>query len=157
MSDAAPQRYEAILARESTAQFKRGAAVLVIVILIVAAMSLTGLLDPQRFADAWPAMKQLSVDMFPPDFRRFNRWLRPLADTLAMSVAGTALAVALSLPLALLAAHNTTPNRIAYRVTRAMLNLLRSIPELIMGIISLPWSASGRCREYSPSGSIPSA
>ncbi len=64
-----------------------------------------------------------------------NSWLRPLADTLAMSIAGTALAVALSLPLALFAAHNTTPNPIAYHVTRAVLNLLRSIPELIMGII----------------------
>jgi phosphonate transport system permease protein len=135
MSRATPTDYEAILVREDATRIKRGAAILLVVLLIVAAMSLTGLLDPQRFADAWPAMKQLSVDMFPPDFKRFDRWLRPLADTLAMSVAGTALAVALSLPLALLGAHNTTPNRIAYRITRAILNLLRSIPELIMGII----------------------
>ncbi len=157
MSHADPQRYEAILARESSAQFKRGAAILVVVILIVAAMSLTGLLDPQRFADAWPAMKQLCADMFPPDFRRFDRWLRPLADTLAMSVAGTALAVGLSLPLALLAAHNTTPNRIAYRITRAILNLLRSIPELIMGIIFVAMVGFGALPGYSPSASIPSA
>ena len=135
MSRATPTDYEAILVREDAARIKRGAAILLVALLIIAAMSLTGLLDPRRFADAWPAMKQLSLDMFPPDFKRFDRWLRPLADTLAMSVAGTAFAVALSLPLALLGAHNTTPNRIAYRITRAILNLLRSIPELIMGII----------------------
>jgi phosphonate transport system permease protein len=135
MSRTALTRYEVILAREGTAQLKQGAIVLLVLILIVAAMSLTGLLDPQRFADAWPAIKQLSGEMFPPDFKRFGHWLRPLTDTLAMSVAGTALAVMLSLPLALLAARNTAPNPIAYRATRATLNLLRSIPELIMGII----------------------
>jgi phosphonate transport system permease protein len=135
MSHSVPTAYETILAREGTARLKRGATLLLIVILIVAAMALTGLLDPRRFADAWPAIKQLSSEMFPPDFRRYHSWLRPLADTLAMSIAGTALAVALSLPLALLAAHNTTPHPIVYHVTRAILNLLRSIPELIMGII----------------------
>jgi len=135
MSRATPTEYDAILAREGATQIKRGAAILLVVLLVVAAMMLTGLLDPRRFADAWPAIKQLSSEMFPPDFKRYNSWLRPLADTLAMSIAGTALAVALSLPLALFAAHNTTPSRIAYRATRAILNLLRSIPELIMGII----------------------
>ncbi|MGO8910590.1 MAG: phosphonate ABC transporter, permease protein PhnE [Bradyrhizobium sp.] len=135
MNNANPAHYDAILAREGTAQIKRGVAILFVIVVIAAAMALTGLLDPRRFADAWPAIKQLSSEMFPPDFKRFNNWLRPLADTLAMSIAGTALAVALSLPLALFAAHNTTPGPIAYRATRAMLNLLRSIPELIMGII----------------------
>ena len=135
MSYATPTRYDVILARDGSAQIRRAVAILLVVILIVGAMSLTGVLDPRRFADAWPAIKQLTSEMFPPDFKRYQNWLRPLADTLAMSIAGTALAVALSLPLALCAAHNTTPNRIVYLATRAVLNLLRSIPELIMGII----------------------
>lgn len=135
MSHPTPTYYDAILGREGTAQARRSVAILLVVILVVAAMSLTGLLDPRRFADAWPAIKQLSSEMFPPDFKRYHNWLRPLADTLAMSIAGTTLAVALSLPLALCAARNTTPHPIAYHATRAVLNLLRSIPELIMGII----------------------
>jgi phosphonate transport system permease protein len=73
--------------------------------------------------------------MFPPDFSRYQKWLWPLVDTLAMSIAGTALAVAFSLPLALLAARNTTPHQTLYPAARLVLNLLRSIPELIMGII----------------------
>jgi len=116
-------------------RLKRSAVLVVVLALIVVSMALTGLLDPKRFADAWPAIKQLSSEMLPPDFRRYQSWLRPLADTLAMSVAGTALAVFLSLFLALFAARNTTPNVVVYRATRALLNLLRSIPELIMGII----------------------
>jgi len=135
MSAPTPSVYDSILARERAAQFKGAVVILAVLALIVIAMAITGLLDPRRFSDAWPAVKQLSSEMFPPDFRRYQSWLRPLADTLAMSVAGTALAVLLSLPLALFAASNTTPNMVVYRATRALLNLLRSIPELIMGII----------------------
>ncbi|MFX7870551.1 phosphonate ABC transporter, permease protein PhnE, partial [Acinetobacter baumannii] len=58
-----------------------------------------------------------------------------LADTLAMSVAGTSIAVLLSLPLGFLAARNTTPHPLVYHFARTLLNGLRSIPELIMGII----------------------
>jgi phosphonate transport system permease protein len=52
-----------------------------------------------------------------------------------MSIAGTAFALILSFPLGLLAAKNTAPHRIIYLVSRVILNFLRAIPELIMGII----------------------
>ena len=66
---------------------------------------------------------------------RWYSWLKPLADTLAMSIAGTALAVVISLPLALLSASNTTPHPVIYQAFRIVLSGLRSVPELIMGII----------------------
>jgi phosphonate transport system permease protein len=52
-----------------------------------------------------------------------------------MSIAGTILAVILSLPLALLAAPNTTPFPALGYVARLLLSFLRSVPELILGII----------------------
>jgi phosphonate transport system permease protein len=52
-----------------------------------------------------------------------------------MSIAGTAIAVLFSLPLAVLAARTTSPHPIVYQVSRGLLNALRSIPELIMGIV----------------------
>ncbi len=127
--------YDAILARDSANRLRRGAVLAVIILGVLAALLVTGLLDIQRFADAWPAISQLSREMFPPDFSRYEKWLRPLLDTLAMSIAGTALAIFFSLPLALLAAGNTTPNGVAYQSSRFLLNVLRSIPELIMGIL----------------------
>lgn len=133
MSDAA--RYQDLLRRDDLARAKRGVVLTATLAAVLAAMGVTGLLDPARFADAWPAIRQLSAEMFPPDFGRAGKWLKPLVDTLAMSVAGTALAVIFSLPLALLAAHNTTPHPTIYYGARLILNLLRSIPELIMGII----------------------
>jgi phosphonate transport system permease protein len=73
--------------------------------------------------------------MVPPDFSRWRNWLRPLLDTLAMSIAGTALSVVISWPLALLAARNTTPHPLLYRVSRVVLAAFRCVPEIILGIL----------------------
>lgn len=52
-----------------------------------------------------------------------------------MSIAGTAVAVIVSFPIAFLAARNTSPHPIVFHCARILLNALRSVPELIMGII----------------------
>ncbi len=94
-----------------------------------------GLFDSSRITEGIPAIFSLLAEGFPPDFSHWQTWLKPLFDTLAMSVAGTAIAVALSIPLGLMAARNTAPNPAVYQMARGLLNLLRSIPELIMGIV----------------------
>lgn len=103
--------------------------------IIVAAFYLAGMLDPQRLAEGVPALLTIVGEMLPPDFARWQAWMRPLIDTLAMSIGGTVLAIALSFPLAFLAAGNTAPHPAVYRSARMVLNALRAIPELIMGII----------------------
>jgi phosphonate transport system permease protein len=135
MSERAIASYDAILRFDDAARRWRAAAGLGVLAAVLVACWASGLFDFARFADAWPAIRQIAADMFPPDFSRWRNWLRPILDTTAMSVAGTALAATLSLPIALLAAHNTTPNAVLYRGARLLLNLLRSVPELIMGII----------------------
>ncbi|WP_421876337.1 phosphonate ABC transporter, permease protein PhnE [Pacificispira sp.] len=95
----------------------------------------TGLFDGGRMADGIPAILTMTGEMIPPDFSRWRNWVGPMLDTVAMSVAGTALAVFFSVPLAFLAARNTSPNQATYHVARSVLNALRSIPELIMGIV----------------------
>jgi phosphonate transport system permease protein len=99
------------------------------------ALYITGFFDLQRFIEGAPAIQQLGSEMVPPNFDRWQHWLIPLRDTLAMSVAGTALTVVLSLPLALLAAPNTTPHPLLGRLMRALLAAFRSVPEIILGII----------------------
>lgn len=104
-------------------------------VVCIAALALTGFFDAQRFAEGAPALAQLASEMVPPDFTRWRAWLRPLLDTLAMSIAGTALAALVSLPLALLAAPNTTPHAGLAFACRTLLSALRSVPEIILGII----------------------
>ncbi|MGE4124262.1 MAG: phosphonate ABC transporter, permease protein PhnE [Pusillimonas sp.] len=109
--------------------------VAVIVFCCLVALGITGFFDAQRFIEGGPAMKQLGSEMIPPNFERWQHWLIPLRDTLAMSIAGTALTVVLSLPLALLAAPNTTPHPLVGRMLRTVLAAFRSVPEIILGII----------------------
>jgi phosphonate transport system permease protein len=94
-----------------------------------------GLFDGKRLADGVPSLFSLVGEMMPPNFSDARNWVKPVLDTLAMSIAGTALAICLSLPLAFLAARNTTPHPLVYQLARSLLNALRAVPELIMGII----------------------
>jgi len=127
--------HAAILAEERRAGFRRSGLAGLVLAACLAALWQTGFLDWARFAEGAPALAQLFGEMIPPDFSRWRAWLGPLADTLAMSVAGTVLAVVLSLPLALLAAPNTAPHAAVMVAVRTLLSFLRSVPEIIMGII----------------------
>jgi phosphonate transport system permease protein len=125
----------AILAADRAAGLRGAALALAIIAVCVVALAITGFFDAERFADGIPAMAQLFSEMVPPDFSRWRAWLKPLLDTLAMSIAGTALAVVISLPLALLAAPNISPHPVVQHATRTLLAFLRSVPEIIMGIL----------------------
>jgi len=122
---------------EAERRLWRKTALFVAIVLgaVLLSAGLTGLLDLRRLGEGLPAIGILIGEMFPPNFSDARNWIRPIFDTLAMSIAGTALAVLLSFPLALLAARNTTPNMAVYHGARVVLNFLRSIPELIMGVI----------------------
>jgi phosphonate transport system permease protein len=132
---AAAARHSAILADERRAGLRHAWLVGAITIVCLASLWITGFFDAQRLIEGVPALVQLFREMVPPDFSRWQHWLKPLLDTLAMSVAGTVLAVIFSLPLALLSAHNTSPYAIVYQSCRTVLSFLRSVPEIIMGII----------------------
>jgi phosphonate transport system permease protein len=130
-----PKAHEAIL----SLQRRRWLRSLVRCALFLAAILLScwyvGLFDFRRLAEGLPSIVSLVAEMLPPDFSDGWDWAGPVFATLAMSVAGTALAVAGSLPLALLAARNTSPHPLVYRATRGLLNVLRTIPELFLGVI----------------------
>lgn len=126
--------YDVLIDQARSTALRRQILVLPIALGILACLWKVGLLDPVRLAEGVPALAQLVDEMTPPDFTRWRSWLSPIVDTFAMSVAGTALAVTLSLPLGLLAAPNTSPHPLVFRATRIALNALRSVPELIMGI-----------------------
>ncbi len=127
--------FDAILADERRSAMRGAALVSLIVLACLFSLWATGFFDAQRFAESGPAISQLASEMVPPDFSRWQTWLRPLADTLAMSIAGTALAVVISLPLAILAAPNTSPHPAVYFILRTLLAFLRSVPELILGVL----------------------
>jgi phosphonate transport system permease protein len=128
-------QYAALLNSAQNVQRRQLKLVLVVIAVCCVALWICGVFDLTRFIEGGPAIAQLSSEMIPPDFSRWRHWLKPLVDTLAMSIAGTALAVCLSLPLALLAAPNTTPNVWLAKNVRVLLSAMRSVPEIILGIL----------------------
>lgn len=128
-------QFEAILEQQERAWNRAVISVAIILVVVFACWYHVGLFDVERLSEGIPSLISLIGEMFPPNFTEANTWVKPLLDTLAMSVAGTALAVLLSIPLGVLAARNTSPHPVAYQVARFVLNGLRAIPELIMGII----------------------
>jgi phosphonate transport system permease protein len=128
------QIYADIVARQQ--RKNRGLVLQVVVVLALVLLSsyYTGLLDSARVLEGIPSIMQLIREGTPPNFSKIVLAL-PLLDTLAMSIAGTAFAIVFSIPLGLLAARNTSPHPIVFQAARGLLNTLRAIPELIMGII----------------------
>ncbi|MFT9222621.1 phosphonate ABC transporter, permease protein PhnE [Gluconobacter oxydans] len=127
--------YDSILQHQNKAWTRAGVIALAIACVIIVSSYHSGLLDLERLGSGFPALWQLGTEMFPPDFNRGLEWISPLIDTLAMSIAGTAIAVLISLPVGFFASGKTAPNAVIYMISRGLLNGLRSIPELIMGIV----------------------
>jgi phosphonate transport system permease protein len=134
-ADNLPHAYDPLIQEQGSKWIRSLLRGSVAVAVIAICCLYTGLLDSKRLLEGIPSILSLAKESFPPNFSDARNWIRPLADTLAMSIAGTALAIAMSLPLALLGARNTSPHPIVYYAARSILNSLRSIPELIMGIL----------------------
>lgn len=124
-----------ILDRARRQRLRRAGLALAVLAGILVAAHITGLTDAKRLREGGPALWDLAREMVPPDFSALRTWWKPLLDTLTMSVAGTALAVGFSLPLAFLAARTTSPHPVLYHGARAILSAFRSVPELVMGIV----------------------
>ena len=70
-----------------------------------------------------------------PEFSGFTHIAKLMAETLAIAVWGTAIAVFLAVILAPLAARNLSPHPIVYYTVREALNGLRALPDLLFASI----------------------
>lgn len=61
--------------------------------------------------------------------------LGSMIQTIQMALAGTVIALIFAFPLSFLAARNTTPHPLIYKVLKVILSLFRTIPELAIGLI----------------------
>lgn len=73
--------------------------------------------------------------LFPPDWSVLPEVAGNLWQTVQIALMGAVLATILGFPCSLLAARRTTPHPGVLVVTRALLALLRAVPELVWGLI----------------------
>lgn len=93
-------------------------------------------------ATTWPFVWDAPVQaldfvsrMLPPDAGYLSRVLPALWDTINLAVFSTALAAIISLPLAVMAAQNTTPHRLVRLGALAIIVTSRSVNSLIWALI----------------------
>ena len=63
--------------------------------------------------------------------------VRDMLETLAMAFLGSILGLLFALPLSFAAARNTAPSKIFYNFMRIALSFVRSVPEIVFGLILL--------------------
>lgn len=87
------------------------------------------------FKDAHEQAADLVARMWPPRWAYLPRILAPLVETIHIATLGTAIGVVFALPLAFLAARNTTRNGFTWALGRATLVASRSVNTVIWGIV----------------------
>lgn len=101
------------------------------------------------FGDAHQQAADLLGRMWPPRWAYLPQILRPLVETIHIATLGTAIAVFLALPVAFLAARNTTANQATWLVGRGILVMSRSVNTVIWGLVFVaifgPGPVAGIC------------
>jgi phosphonate transport system permease protein len=88
-------------------------------------------LDFAALVNNWDNGSGLLAQLFQPDFSFFPRTVGPMLETLQMALVGAAVAAAISVPLTLWAAAPTNPHAWSRRILRAVVNVVRAVPDLV--------------------------
>lgn len=77
-----------------------------------------------------PNMAAIGGEMLPPATDRAWPMAKAILVTFQMALVGTVIGILLSIPLALLAARNTSPHAGVLHATRALISFFRTVPDL---------------------------
>ena len=105
------------------------------------------------FSDAHEQAADLAARMWPPRWSYLPQIARPLIDTIHIATLGTMIAIVLAIPVAFLAARNTTANGFTWAIGRGLLVGSRSINTVIWGLL---FAATMPIRQTYLNGLIPS-
>ncbi|WP_308291647.1 phosphonate ABC transporter, permease protein PhnE [Microbacterium sp. G2-8] len=92
-------------------------------------------LDFASIARNWRNGADKMLQLLQPDWAFLPRTLQPMLETLQMALVGAAAAAVVSVPLTLWAARPTNPNALSRGIVRAIINVIRSVPDLVYATI----------------------
>lgn len=91
--------------------------------------------DLQALISGLSNMNQIIVKLFPPDPGIINLAMDRLIETIHMAIIALTFATIIVIPVSLLAARNLATNLFVYNITRFILNILRTIPDVVLAVI----------------------
>lgn len=92
-------------------------------------------IDLESIARNWRNGAAKLWQMLQPNFAFLPRTLYPMLETLQMAFVGAVLSAIISVPLTLWAASATNPNRVSRGIVRTLINIMRSVPDLVYASI----------------------
>ncbi len=107
----------------------------IILVAVIVACSVRTEATPYQLIVGLPQMGSLLQEMFPPDWSYLPTIWGPMMETLQIAILGTTLGALLAVPVALLCASNLGVSRWVSLPTRMVLNLVRTIPDLLFAAI----------------------
>lgn len=84
-----------------------------------------------KLIEGAPQIGHFALEMFPPDWAFASKIVKPMQETIQMAVLGTLLGALFAFPTALLAARNVTRTPWLSTPARLIMNLFRTIPDLL--------------------------
>ncbi|AWB42869.1 phosphonate ABC transporter, permease protein PhnE [Paenibacillus sp. CAA11] len=104
-------------------------------IIVVLLCSWRSGVTPYQLVVGLPQMGDLLAQMFPPDWKYLDKIWKPMMETVQIAIIGTTFGAILAVPVSLLSAYNVIPNRWVAGIFRFILNLVRTIPDLLFASI----------------------
>lgn len=89
----------------------------------------------ERMQRGFPALGSILDRMFPPDLERLPQILRSLLVTFQMALVGCVLGLVLAFPLAILAADGLSPHPVLKHLSRGLIALFRTVPDLVWALL----------------------
>jgi len=105
------------------------------VLLVSVALFYTMNLRTEYILDAHVHIYDLFSRMLPPNLSILPTLVHPTVETFHMSVLATVFAASLSIPLAFLAAENTSPNKFVWWLSRTVIAVFRSVHDIIWALV----------------------
>ncbi len=110
--------------------------IVLVVVLLYAIAAFFTKAYPNRIITGFPhVIDFVKDDLFPPNWSYYKTVSSRLLETWNMALLSTTLATLFCLPFAFLMASNINTNKYVYSIVRFGMNVLRTIPELILALI----------------------
>lgn len=107
---------------------------LLVLALLIVSMIVTGF-DPAQFVKRFNQLTVILKKIFNPHWEYWPNVIRPLIDTVQMSLIGSMIGSLVALPVAIFASTNINSNRFVVSLLRVLLNIVRTLPTIVIASV----------------------
>lgn len=127
-------KFVANIASDSRSLLKRSLQIFLVAALIVWSLKNVGF-SLKELIQGLDGIVDIVGRMLPPKTDKWRGLVKPVVETVNISIIGTFIATIIAVPLGILAAKNISPNGVFYSLSRLLLNTIRTIPDMVFALI----------------------